>query len=79
MKKNFLGEQHIHLLTPDMEPTIDQTTDATKVQFGEPMSFIRVTYKNMVEMLRIRGEMTQRQLHHQSPPQHVGKLTKLGT
>ena len=32
--------QHTHLLTPDREPTTDQSTDTTKVQLGEPVSFV---------------------------------------
>ena len=47
----------------------DQST--TKVQLGEPMSFIGVTYRNMGEGLLTGAEMTQGQLYHQSPP-HYG-------
>lgn len=36
------GTEHTHrltsLLTPEREPTIDQSNDSTKVQFNEPMS-----------------------------------------
>jgi hypothetical protein len=34
---------HTGQLTPDMEPATDQSTDITKGQLGEPMSFIGVT------------------------------------
>lgn len=34
---------HKHLLTPDKEPTTDQSIDTTKVPLGEPMHFIGVT------------------------------------
>jgi hypothetical protein len=34
--------QHRSLLTPDQEPTADQSTDTTKVQVGEPMHFIGI-------------------------------------
>lgn len=36
-----------HLLTPDREPTTDQSMDTTKVQLGELISFIGVTHKTM--------------------------------
>ena len=53
---------------------IDQDTHATKVQPGEPMS---VTFRNMGEGgLPIGAEMTQRQLHYQSPPQSCRRVTK---
>ena len=69
--KTFPGEkQYICLLTSEWNPTTDQSTDTTKVQLGEPMSFIGVTYRNMGEELLIGTEMTQRQLHHQGPFQH---------
>ena len=45
--KTFPGEmQHTCLITPDRDPTTDQSTDTTDVQPGEPMSFIEVTYRN---------------------------------
>lgn len=58
------------LLTPDRDTMTDQSTDITKVQFGEPVSFVGVTYKNMGESLLLGGEITQRQLNHQRAPQH---------
>ena len=46
---------------------IEQSTDTTKLQLSEPISFIGVTYRNMGVELLTRREMTQRQLHHQEP------------
>ena len=67
--KTFPGEtQHTCLFTPDKEPITDQNTETTKVQLGEPVSFIRVAYRNMGRDFLIGAEMTYRQLHHQSPP-----------
>ena len=40
--------------------------DTTKVQLGEPMSFIEATYRNIGQELLTRAEMTQRQLYHPS-------------
>lgn len=58
--------QHKCLFTLRRKPTID----TTKVQLGETMSLIGVTYRYIGKGL-LRGiEMTQRQLHHQGPPQH---------
>jgi hypothetical protein len=51
----------------------DQSTDITKVQLGEPKSFI---YRNMHERLETGGKMIQKWLHHQSPSQHGWQLTK---
>lgn len=48
----------------------DQSTDTSKAQLGKPMSFIDIIYRSMGEGLLTRREMTQRQLHHKSPPQH---------
>ena len=45
----------------------------TKVQLGESVSFIGVTYRSVGEGLLIGAEITERQLYRQSPP------TKLGT
>lgn len=52
---------------------MDQSINTTKVQLGEPMSFIGITYRNMDEGLLI--EMIQRQLYHRSLP----SSPKLGT
>lgn len=74
VRQTFPGEiQHTYLFTPDREPMTDQNTDATKVQLGEPMNCIGVTgiyYRNVGESLFTGAEMTQRQLPHQSLPQH---------
>lgn len=53
----------MHLFTPDREPMTDHSSDATKVQLGESMSFIGVTYRNVDELLTV-AEMAQRQLYH---------------
>jgi hypothetical protein len=71
MWQNFSeGMQHTCLLTTDREPMTDRDMDTTKVQLDEPMSFIGFTYRSMGEGLLTGTEMTQRQLHHQGPPQH---------
>lgn len=38
---------HTDLLPTDRETTTDQKIDTTKVQLGEPMGFIRITYRHM--------------------------------
>jgi hypothetical protein len=38
--------------------------DTTKVLFGEPMNFIGVTNRNIVEGLLTGAEIIQRQLDH---------------
>lgn len=48
----------------------NQSMDTTTVQFGEPVGFIGITYRTIGERLLTGTEMTQRQLPHQSPPQH---------
>ena len=70
MTKSFLEKtQCICLLTPDEEPTKDESTDITEVQLVEPKSFIGVTNRSVGEELLLTGtEMSQRQLHHQYPP-----------
>lgn len=48
--KSFPVEtQHTHLLTTDTESITDQSLSTTKVQFGELISLIGVTYKNVGE------------------------------
>lgn len=43
---NFSWEYTINsLLMVDREPTIDQSTDTTKVKLCEPLSFIAVIYR----------------------------------
>jgi hypothetical protein len=54
------------LLIPKRMSMTEQSTNATKVGHGEPMSFIRVTYRGMGEWPLTGAEMTQRHLHHQS-------------
>lgn len=51
---------HKHILNPDGEPTTDQSEDVTKVQIGESLNFIRVTYRDMGDELLTRAEMTQK-------------------
>lgn len=46
-----------------------QSKDITKVQLGRPMSFIRVTYKNVCKGLLVGVERTQRKLNYQKPTQ----------
>ena len=60
----------MRLLTSDRDLTLKQSTDTTKVQRGEPVSFTEDTYRNMGKGLLTEAEMTQRQLLHQSPSQH---------
>jgi hypothetical protein len=69
--------QHTHLLTPGRKPMTDKSM-STKVQLDEPKSFIGVTYRNMSEGLLRGSEMSEIQLHCQSPLQHGWQLTKLG-
>lgn len=54
-------------VNPDRELMTDKTMNTTKIQFGEPMRFNGVTYRNMGDGLHI-VEMIQRQLRHQSIP-----------
>lgn len=56
----------------------DQTTDTTKVQLGEPMNFIGVTYQNTREELFTEAEVTPRQLHHQGHPSMPDIAQELG-
>lgn len=60
MTKLLLERCNTYLLSSDRKPTTDQTTDTTKAHFGEPMSFIGVTYRSIVDGLFIGGEKTQR-------------------
>lgn len=57
--KLFLGRHNICM--PQM-PTADQSTDMTKVQLAEPMSFSMIIYKNMGKGLLTGAEVTQRQV-----------------
>lgn len=47
--------------------TTDQSKDSTKIQVGELMSFIGVTYRNYGWASLTAGEMNGRQLHHKKP------------
>lgn len=62
--------EELGLLIPVKEPRTDQSAHTTEVLVGEPISFIGVIYRNMGEELLRGAEMCERQLHHQSPPQH---------
>lgn len=53
-----------------------KSTDINKIQLGEVVSFITVTYRNMGEKLLKGLEITQIQLPHQSPSHHGCHLTK---
>jgi hypothetical protein len=48
----------------------DQNIDINKAQPGKPVSFIEVIYRSKGKGLFTRAEITPRQLHHKSPPQH---------
>lgn len=52
---------HTGILTPDREPQYEYTLnmDTTKIQLGEPVRFIGVTYRNMGERLHVETKMTQ--------------------
>lgn len=45
--------------------------DTTKVQLGEPMGFIGVTYRIIDERLLAGAEVIQRQLHSKPTPAWV--------
>lgn len=47
----FRGTQHTYLFIRDRKTTTDKSTNTTAVQFGDPKSFIGITYKNMSEEL----------------------------
>lgn len=52
---------HACLLTAHRVLTTDQSTVTTEVQFGESMSFTRVGYRSMGELLR-RTEITKKKI-----------------
>lgn len=58
------------MFTPDGEPMIGQNMDTTKVHFGEPMSCIGVTYRNMGEGVVYRSRHDTKTDYHQSPSQN---------
>ena len=47
--KLFIGRCNTHLLTPARDLLTIQSTDTTKVQLGEPMSFVGVADRSMRE------------------------------
>lgn len=59
------AQTKVNFANPSEEPTKDQSKDAVKVQLGEPLNCIGVTYRSMDEGLLTGAEVT-----HQSPPQH---------
>ena len=50
----------------------------TNIQLGEPVTCIRVTYRNLKEELVTDAEMTQRQLRPQNPSSMGDSAQKLG-
>lgn len=54
------------------------TSDSTEVELDESMTFIGIIYRNMGEGLLTGAEMTQRLMHHLSPPQPLGQFTTTG-
>lgn len=58
-------------LTPNREPTTDQSKDTTEVQLGELMSFIEVTYRYVGQELLTGAELTPRQLITKAHPSMV--------
>lgn len=67
--KTFPGKTP-HTSTHPRKGVIDQGTDTAKVQLGEPWVLLE---------LATGAEMTQKQLIHRDPAQHVWQPTKLGT
>lgn len=55
----FLGRSYKYAFSADRETMIDQSMNTTKVQFGEPISFIGITYRNVGEGLLTGAEITQ--------------------
>jgi hypothetical protein len=68
---------HTCLLIPDRRLLTDHSKDTSKVHIGEAVSFIEVSSQKY-EALPTEAEMTQRQLHHQRPPQHEWQVTEAG-
>lgn len=74
--KIFLRKmQHTCPLSPDRKPTTDQSIDTTRVQLGEPMTFIEFTYRSIVEGLFTGTEMTKNNYIIKTH-QHGGQPTK---
>lgn len=61
---------------PQREPITNQNADTTKIQLGEPMRLLQVTYRNVSDGLCTGREITQRQLHHKSLSQLGCQPTK---
>lgn len=67
----FLGDMDQCLLTTDMELRIEQNTDSTKFQLGEPMSFTGLlTEIYGKEGIIYKGENEPDNCDHQSSHQH---------
>lgn len=74
MTKLFLKSHNIHLYSPaEREPTRDQSLDTTKVQLGELMSFIGVTYRIMDMVLQEQKWL--RHLNDQGQSEPAGNST----
>jgi hypothetical protein len=52
-----------HLLTSDKKPMADQSNTTAKLQFGKPMSLLRLL-ESVGENLLTEPWVTQRQGHH---------------
>lgn len=69
----YLPKTHLwltfYLLIPEREPTTDQSKDTTKIQIDKPRNCIGVTHSSVDDGLLPEAGLTQRQPHHQSPPQ----------
>lgn len=60
---------HIHIYSPQVRSLQETNTHTTKVQFGELMGFMGVTYTSMNEGLLTKAVIVPRELYHQSPSQ----------
>lgn len=62
--KTFSGEDTTHIsIYPYRECKTDQSTDTIKIQFGEPMGFIGVTYRNRNDsMIALSSKPTSAQV-----------------
>jgi hypothetical protein len=78
MKKLFLGRHYIHVCSPNRKPKTEKGIDSIRVQLGKPVSFTRLTYRNMGEQLLGGVEMIQRQLNHQDLPQYISQSWETG-
>jgi hypothetical protein len=57
--KLFLGRQNTRQLIAYREPRRDPSMDTFRIQLGEPMNFIGVTYRSMGEGSLTGADMTQ--------------------